>query len=54
MKIKIKENCVGLDFSFYFGQEVDVKKSLGDDLIKAGYAEEIKILSKKTAKSGDK
>lgn len=52
MKIKIKENIVGLEFSYTIGQEVNVKKDLADDLIKAGYAEEIKIIKKTTKKSG--
>lgn len=42
MKIRIKENIVGLDFNYIIGQEVNVKKSLALDLIQADYAEEIK------------
>lgn len=51
MKIKIKENIVGLDFSYKKEQEVNVKKEIGEDLIKAGYAEEVKTSTRK--KSGD-
>ncbi len=57
LKIKIKQNIVGLDFSYIKEQEVSVKKELADDLIKAGYAEEIKLIKSKKAsnkKSGDK
>ncbi|MCP3738813.1 hypothetical protein [Rossellomorea sp. BNER] len=54
MKVKIKENIVGLDFSYTIGEEVNVKKELGNDLINAGYADEIKLIKKNTKKSGDK
>lgn len=48
MKIKIKENIVGLDFSYIIGQEVNVKKEIAEDLIKAGYADKVQ-----STKSGD-
>lgn len=50
MKIKIKENIVGKEFSYIINQIVNVKKELAFDLIKAGHAEEVKIFKK----SGDK
>ncbi|MGJ9381527.1 hypothetical protein [Salipaludibacillus sp. CF4.18] len=53
MKIIIKENIVGLDFSYTIGQEVNVKKEIGEDLIKAKYAEEVKLIKRNTKKSGD-
>lgn len=53
MKIKIKENIVGIDFSYTIGEEVNVKKEIGESLIKAGYADEIKLLKRTTKKSGD-
>ncbi len=52
MKIKILENIVGLDFSYHVGQEVNVGKEIGDDLIKAKYAEEVKLINK-SKKSGE-
>lgn len=53
LKIIIKENIVGLDFSYTIGQEVNVKKEIGEDLIKAKYAEEVKLIKRNTKKSGD-
>lgn len=54
LKIKIKENIVGLDFSYTKGQEVNVKKEIGEDLIRANYAEEVKPFKRNNKKkSGD-
>jgi len=53
LKIKIKENIAGLNFSYSIGEVVEVKKELADDLIKAEYAEEVKS-KRNTNKSGDK
>ena len=57
MKVKILTGCTGVDFegrdfSFDQGSEQTVKKELGDDLIQAGHAEEVKAAAKK--KSDDK
>ena len=57
LKIKILTGCTGVDFdgkefSYDQGSEQTVKKDLGDDLVQAGHAEEIKAASKK--KSDDK
>ena len=49
MKIKVTTSCSGLTFSFSAGQIVDVDNKIGDDLIKCGFAEEIKS----TRSSGD-
>lgn len=49
MKIKVTTSCSGLSFSFAEGQIVDVDKKIGEDLVKCGFAEEIK-----TAKSAKK
>ncbi|MCH5186146.1 MAG: hypothetical protein J1F64_08490 [Oscillospiraceae bacterium] len=51
MKIKILKSCSGLNFSFIAGETADVDAALGKDLVKAGYAEEIKAASKKDTKS---
>ena len=50
MKIKILTSCSGLDFSYAEGEKVDAKADIAKDLIKAGYAEEIKVTAKKEAK----
>lgn len=42
MKIKVTTSCSGLSFSFAEGQVVDVDKKIGEDLVKCGFAEEIK------------
>lgn len=42
MKIKVTTSCSGLTFSFSKGQTVDVDKKIGEDLVKCGFAEEIK------------
>lgn len=53
MKIKILTGCTGVDFdgkefAFAIDTEQTVKKDLGDDLIQAGHAEEVKTSSKKS------
>jgi hypothetical protein len=58
LKIKILTGCTGVDFdgrdfSFDQGSEQTVKKDLGEDLIQAGHAEEIKG-KPSTKKSDDK
>ena len=56
MNIKILTSCSGLDFSYAEGETVDAKAEIAKDLIKAGYAEEIKAAAKpraKAAKAGD-
>ena len=47
MKIKILTSCSGLNFSFIEGETKDVDAVLGKDLIKAGYAEEVKASTRK-------
>lgn len=42
MKVEITENIVGLDFSYIIGDKPSLKKEIAEDLIKAGYATEIK------------
>ena len=42
MKIKILTSCSGLDFSYAEGETVDAKTEVAKDLIKAGFAEELK------------
>lgn len=55
MKVKILKNIVGIDFSYTVGEEVNLKKELAEDLIRAGHAEAIKSAAKrKSKKSGDK
>lgn len=51
MKIQILVSCAGLDFSFTKGETAEVTAELGKDLIKAGYAEEIKAASAKKPKT---
>ena len=51
MKIQILVSCAGLDFSFATGETADVSAELGKDLIKAGYAEEVKTSSSKKPKT---
>lgn len=50
MKIKILTSCSGLDFSYGEGDIVDAKPDIGKDLIKAGYAEEVKAATKRDTK----
>ena len=47
MKVKILVSCSGLNFSYAEGDSVDVTAELGKDLIKAGYAEEVKSSARK-------
>ncbi len=47
MKIKILTSCAGLDFSYAAGETVDAPAGIGKDLIKAGFAEEVKPTPKK-------
>ena len=47
MNIKILTSCSGLDFSYAEGETVDAKAEIAKDLIKAGYAEEIKTAAVK-------
>jgi len=51
MKIQILVSCAGLDFSFAVGETAEVSTELGKDLIKAGYAEEVKTASAKKPKA---
>ncbi len=51
MKIQILVSCAGLDFSFAVGETAEVSAEIGKDLIKAGYAEEIKTASAKKPKA---
>lgn len=41
MKVKILVSIAGLDFSFSAGQIVAVSKELGEDLVRAGHAEQV-------------
>ena len=50
MKIKILTSCSGLDFSYGEGDMVDAKPDIAKDLIKVGYAEEIKTATKRDTK----
>lgn len=51
MKVKILENLAGINFSYTQGELVEIGKELAKDLIKAGFAEEVKAIRSK--KSGD-
>ena len=51
MKIQILVSCAGLDFSFAVGEIAEVSAELGKDLIKAGYAEELKAAPTKKPKA---
>lgn len=53
MKIQILTSCAGLDFSFAVGESAEVRAELGRDLIKAGYAEEIKTVKKSSKGDAD-
>lgn len=50
MKIKIKENIVGLNYSYCIGEIVDTEKDTAKDLIQAGYAEEVETTKKSSKK----
>ena len=47
MNIKILTSCSGLDFSYAEGETVDANADIAKDLIKAGYAEELKTAAAK-------
>ena len=55
MNIRILTSCSGLDFSYAEGETVDAKADIAKDLIKAGYAEDIKssARTKKNAECDD-
>ncbi len=42
MKVKILVSCSGLKLSYSEGQIAEVDKDIGEDLVKVGFAEEIK------------
>jgi len=42
MKIKILVSVASIDFSFGVGDVVDVSDEIGNDLVRAKYAEEVK------------
>lgn len=46
MKIKMLKSCVGFNFSYAKGQEIDVDEALAKDFIQAKYAESIKTRPK--------
>ena len=46
MKIMILTSCSGLEFSFVEGDIVETTAEIGKDLIKAGYAEEVRSARK--------
>lgn len=52
MKIKILTSCAGLDFSFSAGEIVEADSKTAKDLIRAGYAEEVKANGKSNNPSG--
>lgn len=51
MNIKILVSCAGIRFGFTKGENVEVDAEIGKDLIKAGYAEEIKSANTKKPKN---
>ena len=51
MNIQILVSCAGIDFSFAAGEITEISAEIGKDLIKAGYAEEVKPASAKKAKT---
>lgn len=51
MNIKILTSCSGLDFSYAEGETVDAKADIAKDLVKAGYAEEIKTAARTKKKA---
>lgn len=53
MKIKILKSCSGYNFSFRQSDVVDVEKYIGEDLVKCGFAEEVKCVknTKRDAKN---
>lgn len=46
MLVKFLKSCAGLSFSYAAGETADVPSALGRDLIRAGYAEEVKKVKK--------
>ena len=54
MKIRILKSCSGINFSFSRDTVTDVDATLGNDLISAGYAEEVKETKPATQKAGAK
>lgn len=53
MKIQILVSCAGVDFAYTEGETVEVNTDIGKDLVKAGYAEEIKKKSSKSDVNAD-
>lgn len=53
MKIKILTSCAGSDFSFVAGENADIKNAIAKDLIRAGYAKEVKPDGKGDHSTGD-
>ncbi|WP_432408634.1 hypothetical protein [Wukongibacter sp. M2B1] len=54
MKIKIKQNCTGVGYKDCMeGEERNIRKEIAEKLIKFGYAEEVKAVTKRKTKSGD-
>lgn len=51
MKIQILVSCAGVDFAYTKGEVCEVSAEIGKDLVKAGYAEEVKPVSAKKAKT---
>lgn len=51
MKIQILVSCAGIDFAYTEGEVTEVSTELAKDLIKAGYAQEIKPASAKKPKT---
>lgn len=47
MKILILVSCAGVDFAYTKGEVCEVSVEIGKDLVKVGYAEEIKKKSSK-------
>lgn len=53
MKIQILVSCAGVDFAYTKGEVCEVSAEIGKDLVKAGYAEEIKKKSSKGDANAD-
>lgn len=53
MKIQILVSCAGVDFAYTEGEVTEVSTELAKDLIKAGYAQEIKKKSSKGDANAD-
>ncbi len=54
MKIKILTSCAGLNFSFTAGETLDTNGVVAKDLIRAGYAEEVKADGKSNHPAGSR